>query len=314
VTAGASGRVFIADSFWNRILKVGTNGIITTVAGTNSSGYTGDGGAAIIARLNSPSDVAVDVAGNLFIVDHGNNVIRKVSTNGIITTVAGTNNSFGYSGDGGVATNASLDWPTMVAVNAVGNLFIADSGNNVIRKVDTNGIITTVAGDQSTGGSFGGDGDVATNASFNYPYGVALDPSGNLFIADANNNRIREVLLYAGYPTIILNNATTQIAGDYSVVIANAFGSVTSSVVTLTVTPLVESIQISKVVRSGTNIVITWGSVSGATYNVLRTNVLKAPTANWPALTNGYSGSGSSLSYTDTTAAATMNFYRVSSP
>ena len=141
VAVDATGNLFIADSYNNVIRKVDTNGIITTVAGngyrTNvvgnyTGGYTGDGGAATNAEMYSPSGVAVDATGNLFIADYNNNVIRKVDTNGIITTVAGNGYGAGidvggYTGDGGAATNAEMDWPSGVAVDATGNLFIADS-------------------------------------------------------------------------------------------------------------------------------------------------------------------------------------------
>ena len=121
------------------------NNIITTVAGNGSLGFSGDGGAATNAKLYVPSGVALDAFGNLYIADTDNNRIRKVDTNGIITTVAGKTGG-GYSGDGGAATNASLSYPFGVALDAAGNLYIADQNNNRIRKVDTNGIISTVAG------------------------------------------------------------------------------------------------------------------------------------------------------------------------
>jgi sugar lactone lactonase YvrE len=130
----------------------------------------------------------LDASGNLFIADEGNQRIRKVGTNGIITTVAG-NGTRGYSGDGGAATSAEFDFPCGVALDASGNLFIADFYNNVIREVGTNGIITTVAGNGPQG--YSGDGGPATNAELNNPAGVALDASGNLFVADFGNGVIR---------------------------------------------------------------------------------------------------------------------------
>jgi len=188
VVVDGSGNLFIADHFHYLIRKVDTNGIITTVAGGGHNGL-GDGGAATNASLYQPSGVAVDALGNLFIADDYNSRIRKVDTNGIITTVAG-NGTLSYCGDGGAATNACLNWPVGVTIDAFDNLFIADEFNNRVRKVDTNGIITTVAG----GGHNGfGDGDAATNAYFNLPYGVAVDASGNLLIADSINSRIRKV-------------------------------------------------------------------------------------------------------------------------
>jgi hypothetical protein len=192
VAVDAFGNLFIADTDNNRIREVGTNGIITTVVGKSGSGYTGDGGAATNANLNQPSSVAVDSFGNLFIADTENNRIRKVGTNGIITTAAGKQGD-GYSGDGGAATNATLNFPAGVAVDAFGNLFIADTDNNRIRMVGTNGVIITVAG--KTAGGYSGDGGPATNANLNQPSGVAVDSFGNLFIADSNNRRVREVAI-----------------------------------------------------------------------------------------------------------------------
>ena len=150
-----------------------TNGIITTVAGVYSGGFNGDGGAATNASLTHPRAVTGDAAGDFFIAD-GNARIRKVDTNGIITTVAG-NGTAAFSGDGGEATNASLNQPYAVALDSVGDLFIADYGNARIRKVDTNGFITTVAG-----GGTGADGSMATNALLNGAAGVAVDAAGNL--------------------------------------------------------------------------------------------------------------------------------------
>jgi sugar lactone lactonase YvrE len=168
------------------------NNIITTVAGKNSVGYSGDGGPATNASLNSPSGVAFDAFGNLYIADQTNNRIRKVDTNGNITTVAGKSFS-GYSGDGGPATNAYLYLPSGVAFNASGNLYIADQKNNLIRKVDTNGIITTVAGGGTPTYPSIGDGGAATNASLSVPTGVTFDAFGNMYIADRYNHRIRKV-------------------------------------------------------------------------------------------------------------------------
>ena len=181
--------------------------------------------------------MATDAAGNLYIADQSNQRVRKVDTNGIISTVAGNGitiyySSIGvgtYSGDGGSATNAGLDWPKGVVLDASGNLFIGDYYNNRIRKVDTGGIISTVAG----GGS-GGDGGAAPNAALNAPFGVALDPIGNLYIADTGEDRVREVH-FAGYPTWLLNNVGTNDAGNYTVIIASPYGSVTSAVAVLTI-------------------------------------------------------------------------------
>ena len=129
--------------------------------------FSGDGGAATNASLSNPNGVAVDYSGNLYIADTENQVVRKVDTNGIITTVAGIGSFLGYSGDGGMATNAELSYPNAVAVDGVGNLYIADSGNGIIRKVNPSGIITTVAGNYKylRSGTYSGDGGAATNAA-----------------------------------------------------------------------------------------------------------------------------------------------------
>ncbi|MGA2174598.1 MAG: immunoglobulin domain-containing protein [Verrucomicrobiota bacterium] len=185
------GNLFIADSGNNCIRKLAANGIITTVAGNGTNGFSGDGGPAANALLSYPGGLALDASGNLFIADQYNQRIREVATNGIITTVAGDGGSGGYSGNGGPATNASLYYPTAVAVDASGSLFIADGNNSVIREVGTNGIITTVAGRGGVGG-YSGDGGPAVNAELGYPQGLAVDSLGNVIIADTDNGRVRQ--------------------------------------------------------------------------------------------------------------------------
>jgi sugar lactone lactonase YvrE len=226
------GNLFIADRNNSRIREVSPNGIITTVAGIGSAGYSGDGGAATKAQLFYPTGLAVDANGNLLIADMGNQRIRKVSINGIITTVAGNNYVGGYAGDGGPATDARLYCPWKVVADAYGNQFIADNSNSRVRKVDLNGIITTVAGNGAS--SFSGDGGAATNATLNYLTGVAVDAGGNLFIADHDNNRIRRVDNPQG-PVLSLNNLAVGDAGNYQVVVTSPYGSITSSVAKLTV-------------------------------------------------------------------------------
>ncbi len=257
VACDVSGNLYIADYGNNRIRKVDTNGIITTVAGNGTESYAGDDDAATNASLYEPQGVALDASGNLYIADYGNNRIRKVDTNGIITTVAGNGPSYpasgSYSGDGGSAINASLNYPEGVGLDAFGNFYIADYDNNRIRKVDTNGIITTVAGNGSIG--YSGNGGAATNASLWYPSGVAFDASGNLYIADYFNNRIREVYL-AGYPAFALTNVSVTNAGNYTVVITSPYGSVTSQIATLTVVlpPTVTSQPVSQTKLAGSTV------------------------------------------------------------
>jgi uncharacterized protein (TIGR03437 family) len=207
VAVDSAGNLYIADSGNYRVRKV-SGGVITTVAGSGGPGYplVGDNGPAVHAQLN-PVGVAVDSGGNLYIADVGNDRIRKVS-NGVITTVAGTG-ATGFSGDDGPATSAHLDEPWGVAVDATGNLYIADTDNSCIRKV-SNRVITTVAGTGTQG--FSGDNGPATNAQLNSPWGVAVDPAGNLYVADRNNNRIRKVS--GGVITTVAGNGMLGFSGD----------------------------------------------------------------------------------------------------
>jgi hypothetical protein len=212
VAADSAHNIYIADFNNSVVRKVSAAGVITTFAGQSVSGYTGDGGAADSATLNTPQDVAVAPDGSVYIADAGNNVIRKVSTSGIITTVAG-NGTGGFYGDGGLADTAELDQPTGITVDRAGNLYIADYNNYRIRKVDTSGIITTVAGNGygsgvGTGG-YSGDGGMATSAELFYPVSVAVDNTGNLYIADFQNNVIRKV----NTSGIITTVAGTGVAG-----------------------------------------------------------------------------------------------------
>ncbi|MFQ5450827.1 MAG: hypothetical protein ACE5E9_09365 [Nitrospinaceae bacterium] len=184
------GNLYIADRENHVIRKVDTRGIITTVAGMGTAGFSGDGGPATQAQFNLPSGVALDSKGNLYIADRSNNRIRVVNKKGIITTFAG-NGKDGYHGDAGPALKATLDKPFGLAIDKKDNLYIADRGNNRIRKVNPNGIITTIAGDG--GFFFIGDNGPAYRASIAGPTDVALDDQGNLYIADRNNNRIRVV-------------------------------------------------------------------------------------------------------------------------
>src|SRR6266550_2935038 len=203
----ASGNLFIAD-FGNNVIRevVATTGFIQTVAGNNFYSYGGDGAAATGAQLNSPAAIASDAAGNLFIVDQYNNVIREVvATTGIIQTVAG-NGTYGYGGDGGAATSATLDYPYGVSIDASGNLFVADTNNCVIREVvAATGLIQTVAGTPQSC-NYSGDGGAATSATLSSPYGIFVDASGNLFIADSGNNVIREVVAATGIIQTVAGN------------------------------------------------------------------------------------------------------------
>ena len=210
LTIDSNGNTYIAQYGNNCIRKVAADGVITTVAGNGSAGYSGDGGLATEAQLNKPFGVAVDNNSNLYIADYGNNCIRKVTADGIITTVAGNGNA-GYAGDGGLATEAQLNKPYGVAVDSNGNTYIADYGNNRIRKVTADGIITTVAGNGS--GGYAGDGGQATEAQLNKPMGVAVDNNYNLYIADYGNYRIRKAAT-DGIITTVAGNGSAGYAGD----------------------------------------------------------------------------------------------------
>jgi uncharacterized repeat protein (TIGR01451 family) len=198
VATDANGNLFVADSSRNRINKVTPDGVISIVAGTGTAGFSGDDGPAAAARLNSPWGIAVDAAGNLFVADSGNARLRKITPDGIITTVAG-NGTYGFSGDAGPATSAML-YPSGVAVDKAGNIFVADPDHARIRKVTSTGIISTVAGNGTYG--FSGDGGLATSAQLASPSGVAVDTAGNLFIADRDSNRIRKVAFALAAPTL----------------------------------------------------------------------------------------------------------------
>lgn len=187
----ASGNLYINDQILNTVREVNSDGIINTIAGSGAFGYFGDGGPAIAAKLRNNFSVAADNAGNLYISDLNNNVIRKVNTAGVITTFAG-NGTPGYSGDAGPATAAQLQLPIGVAVDNAGNVYVGDALNRRIRKIYPSGIITTVAGNGTA--EYSGDGGLATYAQIRtYTYQLATDDAGNLYICDAENNCIRKV-------------------------------------------------------------------------------------------------------------------------
>lgn len=215
VAVDSVGNLYIADLGNNCIRRVATDGTINTVAGNGIYGYSGDGMPATGANLNSPYGVAVDSLNNLYIADTGNSSIRKVDTNGIISTVAG-NGMPGLSGDGTPATGAQLGYPTGVAVDSLGNLYIADQANNLIRKVNvgltvgTFGNINTVAG----GGTGFVDGGPATGSSLLFPESVAVDGIGNIYIADTYDRRIRKVDVATGNISTVAGDGNYGFSGD----------------------------------------------------------------------------------------------------
>jgi sugar lactone lactonase YvrE len=208
--ADSAGNVYIADSFNNRIRKVDSSGKISTFAGLGTQNFSGDGGQANAAELNLPGAIAVDSTGNVFICDTWNHRIRKVDSSGVITTVVGTGFP-GVLGDGGQAAAAQLNEPEDVAVDSHGNIYIADTANSKIRKVDTSGVISTIAGNSNFG--YGGDNGPGPSATLNEPTGVTVASSGNVYVADFLNNRIRKIST-SGTITTFAGNGTSGFSGD----------------------------------------------------------------------------------------------------
>jgi DNA-binding CsgD family transcriptional regulator/sugar lactone lactonase YvrE len=206
----ADGNLYVADAGNARVRKIGKDGIINTVAGTGIDGFSGDGGPATQASLSLPSGLAADPSGNLYIADTANNRIRRVDASGEIATVAG-NGPGAFSGDGGPAGAASLSGPEGLVLGPDGTLYIADTSNNRVRKLGPDGTLSTVAGSGVPG--YSGDGGSATKAKLNLPCALALDASGNLYIADRENNRIRKVDR-AGIITTVAGSGMIADPGD----------------------------------------------------------------------------------------------------
>ena len=190
VAMDAQHNLYIASAADHVVRKVASNGIITTAAGTGAAGSSGDGGLATEAQLNTPTSVAADQSGNIYIADAGANKIRRIASDGTISTFAGTGTA-GFSGDGGLATAAQLSSPSAVAVDPYGSIVIADTGNNRMRKVTSDGLIETMAGNSAAGLS--GDGGAAYLAALNAPDSVAIGSDGTAYVADEGNNRIRRI-------------------------------------------------------------------------------------------------------------------------
>ncbi|MFI1577534.1 RICIN domain-containing protein [Embleya sp. NPDC020630] len=205
-----TGTLYFSDYNNHAVRKITTDGRISTVAGTGVAGFKGDNGPAVSAQLNSPREVAVDRVGAVYITDAGNHRVRKITPDGRIATVAGTGTA-AFGGDDGPAVSARLNYPLGVAVDSTGIVYVADYHNQRVRKITPDGTITTVAGN-GTGG-FRGDGGPATSAQLNRPYGVAVDGADDLYIADAENHRVRKVTADGTIATVA-GNGTGGFRGD----------------------------------------------------------------------------------------------------
>ncbi len=199
-----AGNIYFSEKVNNRVRKIDVSGIITTIAGTGTAGYNGDEIPATDAQLNEPNYVAVDANGNIYVADYMNNRIRKIDTSGIMHTFAG-NGIQGYAGDNGQATKARLNRAVGVYVDVYGNVYVGDTYNNVVRKITTNGIIRTIAGNGTAG--FSGDNGPPTMAQLVFPVGITTDTAGNIYIADAGNNRIRFITSTLAIPEINNKNS-----------------------------------------------------------------------------------------------------------
>ncbi len=204
VCVDAASDVYIADTGNQRIRKVATNGVITTIAGQGVPGYYGDGGPAMNAEFYYPCGLAMDALGRLYISDMENQRIRRINTNNVISTIAGKGTA-GYSGDNGAATNAELCDPDGLALDAQGNLYIADPCNQRVRKVATNGIITTLMGNGIAG---------SNGVELNLPGGVSVDSYGNVYMADSLNNRVRITDATGVYLKTLAGNMIAGFSGD----------------------------------------------------------------------------------------------------
>jgi hypothetical protein len=219
VAVDIAGNVYVADEGNCRIAKINPSGALSVVAG-GSCGYSGDNGQAINASLGYPKGVAVDAAGNIYIADTNNSRVRKVDTSGIITTVAGGACTSYGAGDSGPATSASLCGPTGVAVDSADNLLIVEFTAGLVRRVDTSGMILTIAGSETATGL--GDGGPATNATLQFPYSVALGPRRQIFVADSGDYRVR--MLMPTFSPCDLKETGSITVADVQLIINEALG------------------------------------------------------------------------------------------
>ncbi|MES2701236.1 MAG: T9SS type A sorting domain-containing protein [Bacteroidota bacterium] len=216
-----AGNIIVATNNQQRVRKINiATGIITTIAGTGISGYSGDGGLATAAKLYYPNHVAVDKRNNIFLAGHPNRIRKIDGVSGIITTIAG-NGTAGFAGDGGPATSALINACEAIAFDASGNLFFSDMMNFRIRMIDTNGIISTVAGDGTLG--FSGDGGLATAAQIGNVWDIKFSRCGDLFIGDQNSRRVRKIDMSTGIITTVAGDGGPGSGGDGGPALAASF-------------------------------------------------------------------------------------------
>ncbi|MBI4325065.1 MAG: VCBS repeat-containing protein [Chloroflexi bacterium] len=224
VAVASSGTVYVADTYNRRIRRITPDGVITTVAGNGETGEGGEGGPAVQARLNFPTALAVDAAQNIYVADYNNHKVRRVGTDGIIVTVAGTGTA-GYSGDGSLASAAQLNSPFGVALDAAGNILVGDMQNQRVRRVGIDGTITTIAGTGEAG--FSGDGGPAGSAVFNWPRGLTVDQAGNVYVCDNLNHVVRRISA-AGVVTSVAGKPWSKYPGEGGLATQAPLGGPTS--------------------------------------------------------------------------------------
>jgi uncharacterized protein (TIGR03437 family) len=328
VAAEPGGAIYVADTLNNRIRKYVPGGNVFTYAGNGNAAYFGDGGRAASASINAPEGLALDAAGNLYIADTNDNAVRKVTPDGVITTIAG-NGLTGFAGDGGLATRAQLNRPRAVAVDAAGNVYVADTGNHRVRRVDTAGNIATIAGNGAT--DFLPDDSAGINSSLSDPRGVAVDSAGNVYISDTGHNRVRKLFPTGAITTIVGHDGTCCYSGDNGLALTaqlnqpaglmvDAAGKVyvadTGNSAIRMLRPIATTVTINAVTNAASNLtgpvspgelVTLYGAgmdgVKSVTFNGLSAPVLYS-TTNQVGAVVPYAIAGSSAQVTVTTPAA----------
>jgi uncharacterized protein (TIGR03437 family) len=281
VAIDSAGNVYLTSQ--NCIFKVDSKGTLTLIAGNAKPGYSGDGGPATAAQISGPQGLKVDASGNLYIADQGNHAIRKIGSNGVITTIAGIGQS-GFSGDGGAATSAKLSAPSDVALDAAGNIYVADTGNSRVRKISTAGVITTFAGN----GTFGhtGDGGPATSATLAAPFGAAFDGAGNLYVSEFGSNVVRKITA-TGIISTYAGTGSSGFSGDNgpatSAAMASPRGIAIDAAGNLYIADLnnqrIRKVTAAGIITTFSGVGNAFGGLISASDGVLATNaLLKGPT------------------------------------